>query len=151
MARRRPIVHPTDFSKGADAAFGRALEAARKDGAPLIVVHVLAPVLNFSEETSAARWMEMQKAVKDAARERIDRRLARARKAGVRARDLLLEGGWTPDQIVRAAKARRAGLIVMGTHGRTGLRKLIAGSVASRVIAMAPCPVLVVRMKASGR
>ena len=70
----------------------------------------------------------------------------KARAAGVRARGLLLEG-IVSDRIVRAAKAQRADAIVMGTHGRTGLSRFILGSVASRVVAHAACPVLTVRGK----
>jgi nucleotide-binding universal stress UspA family protein len=51
------------------------------------------------------------------------------------------------DAIARAARSRHAGMIVMGTHGRTGLTKLLLGSVAERVIGSAPCPVLTVRGK----
>jgi nucleotide-binding universal stress UspA family protein len=69
--------------------------------------------------------------------------LARARRAKVRARTLLLSGV-TYDEIVRAAKSMRADLIVMGSHGRTGLSKLVLGSVAERVSGLAPCPVLIV-------
>ena len=51
------------------------------------------------------------------------------------------------EQIARAAKSKKADLIVIGTHGRTGLAKFFLGSVASRVVAAAPCPVLTVRGK----
>ncbi len=52
-----------------------------------------------------------------------------------------------PEQIAKLAKKRRADLIVMGTHGRTGWAKVMLGSVAERVIVLAPCPVLTVRGK----
>jgi nucleotide-binding universal stress UspA family protein len=71
---------------------------------------------------------------------------ARARKAGVKAVTLLLDGV-AHEQIARAAKSKKADLIVIGTHGRTGLAKFFLGSVASRVVAAAPCPVLTVRGK----
>ena len=57
---------------------------------------------------------------------------------------LLLEGV-AHEQIVRAAKSKKADLTVIGTHGRTGFAKLFLGSVASRVVTAAPCPVLTVR------
>jgi nucleotide-binding universal stress UspA family protein len=64
----------------------------------------------------------------------------------VRAKSLLLEG--VPhEQIARTARRQRADVVVMGTHGRTGLAKLFLGSVAGRVIAIAPCPVMTVRGK----
>jgi len=49
------------------------------------------------------------------------------------------------ERIVRAARSKRAGLIVIGTHGRTGLSRVFVGSVAERVVRLAPCPVLTVR------
>jgi nucleotide-binding universal stress UspA family protein len=51
------------------------------------------------------------------------------------------------EQIARTARRQRADLVVMGTHGRTGLAKIFLGSVAGRVIAIAPCPVMTVRGK----
>lgn len=69
-----------------------------------------------------------------------------AKKAGVRATTLLRDGD-PVDQIVRAARSTRADLIVVGTHGRRGLPKFFLGSVAERVVATAPCPVLTVRGK----
>ena len=146
MAGRRRIIHPTDFSPGAAAALVRALETAKREGAELIFMHVIEPVLGLSDETDAARWMRMRAAAQAAARKRFARVLARAKKARVRASAVLLEG-WPAGQITQTAKARGAGLIVMGTHGRTGLSKLLVGSVAQQVIATAPCPVLTVRVK----
>jgi nucleotide-binding universal stress UspA family protein len=60
---------------------------------------------------------------------------------------MLLEGV-THEQIVRTAKRQRADVIVMGTHGRTGVARFFLGSVAARAAAMAPCPVLTVRGRA---
>ena len=54
---------------------------------------------------------------------------------------------WPHERIAQAARSRKADLVVIGTHGRTGFAKLFLGSVASRVLAVAPCPVLTVRGK----
>jgi nucleotide-binding universal stress UspA family protein len=70
--------------------------------------------------------------------------VARARTDGVRAESLLLQG-LPAEQIVRAARSKRADLVVLGTHGRSGLPRLVLGSVAERVIGLARCPVLTVR------
>ncbi|MEX2148022.1 MAG: universal stress protein, partial [Candidatus Rokuibacteriota bacterium] len=64
--------------------------------------------------------------------------------ARVRARGLLLDGV-AHEQIAKAAKAKKADLLVVGTHGRTGMARFFVGSVAGRVVAGAPCPVLTVR------
>jgi nucleotide-binding universal stress UspA family protein len=82
------------------------------------------------------------------ARKHAEKRLTalrdKARASGVKVSVLLLEGV-AHEQIVRAAKSKKADLIVIGTHGRTGLAKLFLGSVASRVVTAASCPVLTVR------
>jgi nucleotide-binding universal stress UspA family protein len=82
--------------------------------------------------------------VRSDAERRLGRLVAGARKSGIRVKGLLLEG-IPHDRIVRAARSGRADVIVLGTHGRTGLGRLFLGSVASRVVTLAPCPVLTVR------
>jgi nucleotide-binding universal stress UspA family protein len=80
------------------------------------------------------------------AQRELDTLVAKAKASKIRTVGLLHEG-IAHDRIVRTAKARRADLLVIGTHGRTGFARLFLGSVASRVIAGAPCPVLTVRGK----
>jgi nucleotide-binding universal stress UspA family protein len=80
------------------------------------------------------------------AERQLGRLVANARKSGIRVKGLLLEG-IPHDRIVRAARSTRADLVVLGTHGRTGLGRLFLGSVAARVVTLAPCPVLTVRGK----
>ncbi len=79
-------------------------------------------------------------------RRRLTPSAAKAKKAGVRAKTLLSDG-MAHAQIVRAARSLRADMIVIGTHGRTGLAKLFLGSVAGRVVSTATCPVMTVRGK----
>ena len=88
------------------------------------------------EQMEAAVWAEAQK--------QLQRRVEQARRAGVRVKSLLLEG-IAHERIVRAARGRKADVVVIGTHGRTGLARLFLGSVASRLLAVSPCPVLTVR------
>ena len=144
MGAAKRIVHPTDFSTASEPAFADALERAQREGAELILVHVLDPIVGLSDEMYIAKRLELREVSEARARRDFERLLARAKKAGVPASDVLADG-WAPDEIARIAKARGADLIVMGTHGRTGIRKLLLGSVAERVIGMAPCPVLTVR------
>ncbi len=147
MKAIRTILYATDFSRTSNRAFAAAVRAAKANQARLLVVHVLAPVAPIIGDdyvSSPEAYVEIERNVRATAQRHLRRLVARARQAGVRAGGLLLEG--TPDrQIVRAAKSKRADLVVMGTHGRTGLARLFLGSVAERVIGNAPCPVLAVR------
>lgn len=146
MKRIRRILHPSDFSSASGGAFARALELAKSNRAELLVAHVLAspaPILGDGYVSPRA-YQEIEKSIEAQGRKQLDALLRKARKAGVRARGLLLEGV-AHDRIVRAAKAKRADLVVMGTHGRGGFARLLLGSVAERVIATARCPVLTVR------
>ena len=148
MKRIRRILHPSDFSSASVAAFTRAVESAKASGAELILVHVMSPVVPLAGDgyVSPRVYEDLQKAARAQGQKGLDALLAKAKKARVRATGLLLEGtAW--EQIVRAARSKRADMIVMGTHGRSGLARFFLGSVAERVIGTAPCPVLTVRGK----
>jgi nucleotide-binding universal stress UspA family protein len=145
---KRAILHPTDFSPASRPAFVHALALAREEGAELLIVHALATVMPLASEgyMSPKTYDDLQRSMRAQAQKQLDGLLAKAKTARVRARGLLYEGV-AADAIARAARAKRAKLIVMGTHGRTGLRRLFMGSVAERVVGTAPCPVLTVRGK----
>ncbi len=148
MKRVRRIVHPTDFSRASGAAFRKAVALAKENRAELLLVHVLLPPTPFIGDgyVSPRTYKELETAARRGAERELAKVLARAKKAKARVKEALLEG--VPyNQIARAAGSKRADLIVMGTHGRTGLSKFFLGSVAERVIALAPCPVLTVRGK----
>ena len=140
------VLHPTDFSSASGTAFRRAVAEARARKAPLLILHVLAPVVPIVGEgyISPAAYEQMSTAARAWAQKRLDRAAAKAKTARVRARGMLRDGV-AHEQIARVAKARHAKLIVMGTHGRTGVARFFLGSVAARVAATAPCPVLTVR------
>jgi nucleotide-binding universal stress UspA family protein len=70
--------------------------------------------------------------------------MQKLQRANVKAKSVLLNGQ-AHDQIIKAAKSKKADIVVIGTHGRTGLSKLFMGSVAGRVVSTADCPVLTVR------
>jgi nucleotide-binding universal stress UspA family protein len=148
MSRIRRILYPSDFSRASGAAFTKALEMAKTNRAELLIVHVLAPVMPMVGDgyVSPKIYEEIEATARAQAQAQIDRLLAKARKAGARVKGLLMDG--VPhEQITRAARSKRADLIVIGTHGRTGLAKFFLGSVAGRVVSIAPCPVLTVRGK----
>lgn len=138
------ILHPTDFSPASRAAFAKAVQLAKKDRSELVIAHVLPPVLPAVDGyITLQMYEEIDQGNRTYGKKQLDRLVAKARKAGVRARGLLLEGS-VHDRIVRTARAQRADMIVIGTHGRTGLARLVLGSVASRVVTHAKCPVLTV-------
>jgi nucleotide-binding universal stress UspA family protein len=146
MSRVRRILHPTDFSRASSAAFARAVQMAKADRAQLLIAHVLAPPIPIAGEgyISPSVYEDLEASSQKYAQKRLSALLAKARKAGARATTLLLEGV-AHEQIIRAAKSKKADLIVMGTHGHTGIVKFFVGSIASRVVAGAHCPVLTVR------
>lgn len=144
MTRIKRILHPTDFSAASRPAFARAVDLAKENRAELALVHVLSPIVPLAGDgyISPQAYENLQATVQTQARRQLEALAGKAKKAGARVTSQLLEGtAW--DAIGRAA--RRADLIVMGTHGRSGLAKLLMGSVAERVVGTAPCPVMTVR------
>lgn len=140
------ILHPTDLSSATRPAFKKAVEIAKTNGAALEILHVKgSPTpLYGGMYMSAATYAELGASATAWVRKETDKLLKTARAAGVKATSAIVDGR-PPDRIVRAARARRSDLIVMGTHGRTGFSRLLLGSVAAQVISTSPCPVLTVR------
>ncbi|HTR01976.1 MAG TPA: universal stress protein [Thermoanaerobaculia bacterium] len=146
MKRIRNVLVATDFSPASRPAFRRALELATSNQAALWIAHVAPAPGPISPDGYVLPriYDEMEQAIRADAQKRLRLLLARARKLGARGRALLLRG--TPaEAIVRAARGHRADMIVLGTHGRTGMARFFVGSVAARVVAAASCPVLTVR------
>ena len=146
MKSLRHILVATDFSAASRMALRRAMEMALANKAELWIVHVASPPWPMSPDGYVLPriYDEVELAVRADAQKRLGAILARARKSGIRGRALLLKGV-AHEAIVKAARAHRADLIVLGTHGRTGVARFFVGSVAARVVAAASCPVLTVR------
>jgi universal stress protein A len=137
------ILCATDFSDTAEAAWGVACDLARTHRSELVLVHAFTELPVYPEVAviSVQRvWEEQRLWVQQA----LDQRVAAAVARGLTA-SAVLETGSAPETIVDTAIEGRADLIVIGTHGRTGLTRLVIGSVAERVVRIAPCPVLVVK------
>ena len=139
------ILVPTDFSEGSERAWSEARRLATRLGAELVLVHVLVEAPLYSEGPFT---MKQTRGVFDAARAWAVKTLGEwtdtAAAAGISAR-WVLRTGVPYKEIVGAATRERADLIVIGTHGRGGLDRALLGSVADRVIRLAPCPVVTVR------
>ena len=143
MKRIRLILHATDFSRASAAAFARAVELARHDRAGLFLLHVVLPASPFlaGDVNLPPSYLELQAR----ARRQAEGRLAGpSHRAGVRAEGRLADGA-PAQEILKWARRKRAGLIVIGTHGRSALGRFVMGSVAERVVRLATIPVLTVR------
>ncbi|HEY1375200.1 MAG TPA: universal stress protein [Gemmataceae bacterium] len=140
MLRVRSILHPTDFSDNSAAALELAGAVARDYGARLVIVHVKPPPV----VASGVMTPEPPDPPEHAAELR--RRLDTCGPAtpGVPVEHVMLAGD-AAAEIVRLATDEGFDLIVLGTHGRTGLGRLVMGSVAEKVLRWAPCPVLTVK------
>ena len=139
------ILVATDFGEAADAALGYGRELAGRFGATLHVLHVVEDIaVAFAVETYSAVVPEIQEEVETAARRRLHELIVDSDGSGPRTTSALRKGPPT-ETIVDYAREHGIDLIVMGTHGRGALAHLVMGSVAERVVRLAPCPVLTVR------
>jgi nucleotide-binding universal stress UspA family protein len=135
---------PIDFSACAEQALDYAIRLARTLKARLTVLHVIQPVPMAGVDMGVALPEAYLRELEEAVQRNMEEALARVTAAGLTAERVVLYG--VPFQeIVEAAKARQVDLIVMGTHGHTGLMYVFLGSVAEKVVRLAPCSVLVVR------
>lgn len=144
MSAMRTILYPTDFSTDARPAFEVACALASEGRGRLVVLHVERPPLATLGGTTGVPPLPNEY---DGGRLREELQRIRPVRAGV-AVEHRLEYGDPTAVILEVAQEIGADLIVMGTHGRTGLRRLLMGSVAERVVRKAPCPVLTFRSAA---
>jgi nucleotide-binding universal stress UspA family protein len=135
------ILMATDFSAGSDEALDRAIEMAKRAGASIEIVHVV----EIAEELPfGATFFDGDDGTFYA---NVDRQLSvradRVSRAGLPCTTKIIEGSAAVD-ITNRARETGADLIVVGTHGRTGLAHVVLGSVAERVVRRSSCPVLTV-------
>jgi nucleotide-binding universal stress UspA family protein len=122
---------------------------AKDNRAQLLILHVLAPaspMLMTDGYVPPKVYDDMEAAARAEAQKQLRRLVEKAKHSGARVKPILLEG-IAHERIIQAARSRKADLVVIGTHGRTGFARFFLGSVASRVLAISPCPVLTVRGK----
>ena len=140
------ILCPTDFSDFSIDALEKAGGLAANFDAELLILHVtqtVEPVYGFAPYSGATTNVEsLRRAVYEGAQRELEELSGRSEFADLRTRTLVREGH-PPKQIVEAAQFEKADLIVISTHGLTGWRHLIFGSVAENVVRTATCPVLV--------
>jgi nucleotide-binding universal stress UspA family protein len=136
------ILFPTDFSESAQQAFRLACSLARDCGARIVVLYVMPPPLGQDEvlarqdpdEYHKEAWQALHQVTAPDENVRVEHRL---------------EDGNAAKRILEVAQEIQAGLIVMGTHGRSGVGRLLMGSVAEQIVRQASCPVLTVKIPSS--
>jgi nucleotide-binding universal stress UspA family protein len=145
----KTILVPHDFSTSANHAAAIARDEAKLHGGKLVLLHVielpyqLGPDAVIVPPETGAPISVKQYAI-DSAEGHLQNIADRLARDGVTARGVVVIGA-PVDEINRAVERERADLIVMGTHGRTGFRHLVAGSVAERIVRSSTVPVLTIR------
>ena len=142
----KKILFATDFSEGSKSALPYAVDMAKKYGARLYVVHVIYDV------AKTTGWYvphisveEVYKDLEKGARAELDKTFTDEMRGFTDIEHVILKGN-PYEELSKFAEANKVDLIVLATHGRTGLDRLLFGSTAEQVVRYAPCPVLSVRL-----
>jgi nucleotide-binding universal stress UspA family protein len=144
----KKILFCTDFSEDAHWAFSYALNLAKNYKSRLLILHVT-PEPVHPEQLSIYLSEEKLKELKVYQKKELDRQLKShylKRLGRVKSYEILIKEGEAFLEILQTAKKKSVDLIVMGTHGRTGLDHILFGSTAEKVVRRSPCPVLTVRL-----
>jgi nucleotide-binding universal stress UspA family protein len=137
------VLLPTDGSKTAEAAARFAVDIATCEQRKILVLGVAErAVFDHTEDEAVTA------AIHDYVEGVVNAEVEKIRAAGVDAEGLVVDAVSVEDTILDVAESRGASLIVMGTHGRTGLARAVIGSVADRVLRRSPVPVVLVPLKA---
>jgi nucleotide-binding universal stress UspA family protein len=142
----KSILFPTDFSEGSSQALQYAVDLTKKYGAKLYVVHVIYDIAKATGWYVPHRSVdEMYKDIQEGARKELE-------KFGVEALSVVKDiertvlTGVPHEEIINFAKKNKVDMIIMGTHGRKGIDRILFGSTAAQIVRFAPCPVLTVRL-----
>lgn len=144
----KSILFPTDFSEGSSVALEYAIDLAKHYNAKLYLIHVIYDLVKV------AGWYvphvsvdQMYKDLEKGAQKEIER-FGLEEMRGLKGIERSVIRGIPHEAIVKFAKENKVDLIVMGTHGRKGVGRILFGSTAAQVVRFAPCPVLTVRAPA---
>ena len=144
MMKFQRILFPTDFSAASTHAFELACGIARDYNASILILAVIEEPLAVGEYAGLDAGFSTGV---HAAREKMQAKLVRMKSTvpGVSVQRKVVVGVSATEQILSFAEREKCDLIVMGTHGRHGVTRILLGSVADEVVRKAPCPVLVIR------
>ena len=144
------ILCPTDYSATSDNAVRYAVEFARKVGAHVRFLHILSSGATAEKVVVASELPEVRQEEDDTLPENFSRVLMAEKKKGLNA-DFRVLKGEAPKVIAEQANSWGADLIIMGSHGRSGLHRLMMGSVAEEVFRSSDIPVLLVKEQAAAK
>ena len=149
----KKILVPVDGSHTSKLGLNEAIRLAKHHKARLRLIHVVDVFIVTPALESGRYVVDIQKSFREYGRRILKKAEALARKHGLSADSVMFEivGGHAAEIIVAQAKKWRAEIIVLGTHGRRGVGRLVMGSDAEQVVRTSPVPVLLVRSKTSGR
>lgn len=146
MMEIKSILFPTDFSEGSSQALRYAVDLAQRYGAKLFVVNVIYDVVK------ATGWYvphvsvdKMYEDIRESAKKELER-FGVEELSVLKNVERLVLSGVPHEEIINFAKEQKIDLIVMGTHGRKGVDRILFGSTAAQIVRFAPCPVLTVRL-----
>jgi len=142
MARGEIFLVPVDFSRGSEKALDYALKMARQQGAKVVSLHVVPADVIYPQTGTS---FDLYGLMAGDARRNFQKLVKRKRLDPKNSTLMLAHGTDLSAIIARHAKKIRAAMIVMGSHGRTGLRRFLLGSVTERTLRYADCPVLIVK------
>jgi nucleotide-binding universal stress UspA family protein len=151
MFHPKLVLAPIDFSVPSLDAVESAADVASRFGAGLLLVHVVPALPRLPPEISIFKEGEYEDRLHQEAVKRIDALTARYSQRGISVRSEVGVANDVGMEILRAAERSQADLIVIATHGETGFNRLVFGSIAEKVVRMAPCPVLVLRASSGGK
>lgn len=147
MIALKKILVATDFSEPSEAALAYGRQLARSLGGQLVVLHVVPNMLTAAVGADGFGFTDpgLQTSVDAAGQRRVDELISVEDRTLLRATGVVVTSNATAVAIVEYAKDNDVNLIVIGTHGRGAMAHLLLGSIAERVVRIAPCPVLTVR------
>ena len=143
----RLILLPTDFSDCGNYALHYATSLARMFGASMICVHVIEPMVpavGYSGMAEPLPIADITEQLEDSAERELPKLAECEECVGLEVEEVITHGE-AASEIVRVAKERNVDLIVVSSHGRTGLGRILFGSTAEAIVRHASCPVLVVK------
>jgi len=142
------ILVPVDFSDNTAAVLEWAAHLAEEHGSRVTLLHAYHLPVEFQQLEGAYLPPDFWQSVRSEAEATLREHAETLRRKGIGVEIAVCEG-YAATVIIEEAATRRADLIVIGTHGRSGLKHLLLGSIAERVVQKAPCPVLTVKAASS--